>query len=290
MGTLYQVTNTGVEEISTVQGLTTSLTLQPFPSSGGSVFVKDDTGTTVITVHSGSATIAGAASSGSITLSNTTNQITLGTTNTTTINSTAPAASRTYTIPDTGTVSNFLLSGWGQIVNADINAAAAIVYSKLSLSNSIVNADINSSAAIAYSKLNLIGSIVNSDISASAAIAFSKLAALTSANILVGSALNVATSVSVTGDVSITNTGVTSISSGISNHLATREVPSGTINGSNVTFTLAFTPAPVGSEMVFLNGLLQNAGVSNDYTISGATITFNTAPLTGNVLLVTYWH
>lgn len=64
----------------------------------------------------------------------------------------------------------------GGIVNADVNAAAAIAYSKLNLSASIVNADVNASAAIAYSKLNLSGSIVNADVNASAAIALSKLA------------------------------------------------------------------------------------------------------------------
>lgn len=63
----------------------------------------------------------------------------------------------------------------GAIVNADVNAAAAIAYSKLNLTGSIVNADVNASAAIAYSKLNLSGSIVNADINASAAIAYSKL-------------------------------------------------------------------------------------------------------------------
>ena len=63
----------------------------------------------------------------------------------------------------------------GSVVNADIDAAAAIAYSKLNLSGSIVNADVNASAAIAYSKLNLSGSIVNADINASAAIAYSKL-------------------------------------------------------------------------------------------------------------------
>jgi hypothetical protein len=99
----------------------------------------------------------------------------------------------------------------GSIVNADVNASAAIAYSKLALSDSIVNADINSAAAIAYSKLALTGAIVNADINASAAIAFSKLAALASANILVGSAGNVATSVAVTGDVTISNAGVTAI-------------------------------------------------------------------------------
>lgn len=99
----------------------------------------------------------------------------------------------------------------GAIVDADISASAAIAYSKLNLLGALVNADISASAAIAYSKLALSGSILNSDISASAAIAFSKLAALSSGNILVGSAGNVATSVSVTGDVTLSNAGVTAI-------------------------------------------------------------------------------
>jgi len=58
-------------------------------------------------------------------------------------------------------------------------------------------------------------SIVNADINASAAIAYSKLAALTSANIIVGSSANVATSVAATGDVTISNTGVTAIATGV---------------------------------------------------------------------------
>jgi hypothetical protein len=61
------------------------------------------------------------------------------------------------------------------IDNADIKAAAGIVYSKLSLANSIVNADVSSSAAIAYSKLDLSGQILNADVSSSAAITYSKL-------------------------------------------------------------------------------------------------------------------
>ena len=61
----------------------------------------------------------------------------------------------------------------------------------------------------------LSGAIVNADINASAAIAFSKLATLTSANILVGNGSNVATSVAVTGDVTISNAGVTAIASGV---------------------------------------------------------------------------
>ncbi len=57
--------------------------------------------------------------------------------------------------------------------------------------------------------------IVNADVNASAAIDFSKLATLTSANIILGSAGNVATSTAVTGDVTISNAGVTAISSGV---------------------------------------------------------------------------
>jgi hypothetical protein len=61
----------------------------------------------------------------------------------------------------------------------------------------------------------LSGSIANADINASAAIAFSKLATLSSANILVGNGSNVATSVAVTGDVTISNAGVTAIAAGV---------------------------------------------------------------------------
>lgn len=68
---------------------------------------------------------------------------------------------------------------------------------------------------------------------------------------------------------------------------ATRETPTGSVNGSNTTFTLANTPT-AGSEEVYLNGLLQEPGAGNDYTISGATITYLTAPATGDVLRVSY--
>ena len=58
------------------------------------------------------------------------------------------------TAADTGTVTSTMLLD-GTIVNADVNASAAITYSKLNLATSIVNADVSTSAAIAYSKLDL---------------------------------------------------------------------------------------------------------------------------------------
>lgn len=67
---------------------------------------------------------------------------------------------------------------------------------------------------------------------------------------------------------------------GLSNsNFVDKETPSGTMNGSNVTFTLAYTPI-LGSEHLYLNGVLQDDG-GNDYSISGNTITYVTAPLTG---------
>lgn len=57
------------------------------------------------------------------------------------------------------------------------------------------------------------GVITNAKVNASAAIDFSKLAALTSANILLGNGSNVATSTAVSGDITISNSGVTAIGS-----------------------------------------------------------------------------
>lgn len=67
----------------------------------------------------------------------------------------------------------------------------------------------------------------------------------------------------------------------------TRETPSGSINGSNTSFTLANTPIS-GTEMLYLNGILLVVGSGNDYTISGATITMQYAPVTGDVLRACY--
>jgi hypothetical protein len=60
----------------------------------------------------------------------------------------------------------------------------------------------------------------------------------------------------------------------------TGELPTGTIDGSNVTFTLAHTP--LSSVALYFNGIRQRQGP--DYTVSGATITFASAPDSGGLL------
>jgi hypothetical protein len=66
-----------------------------------------------------------------------------------------------------------------------------------------------------------------------------------------------------------------------------RETPTGAVNGSNTTYTLANTPLS-GSEHVYLNGILQEPGAGNDYTISGTTITYLAAPISGDKIRVSY--
>lgn len=73
----------------------------------------------------------------------------------------------------------------------------------------------------------------------------------------------------------------------LNSNFVDKELPAGSINGSNVTFTLANTPV-AGSVHLYLNGLLQDEGGGFDYTISGATITMVTAPASGERLVASY--
>lgn len=128
-----------------------------------------------------------------------------------------PTADRTITFPnisgtvvttaDSGTVTSTMIAD-GTIVNADINASAAIGLSKLATGAL--------PTGITIASANIVdGTIVNADINASAAIDYSKLASLTAGNIVLGNASNVATSTAVTGDVTIDSSGVTAIASGV---------------------------------------------------------------------------
>ena len=109
-------------------------------------------------------------------------------------------------------------------------------------------------------------SIVNADINASAAIAFSKLAALTSANILVGNSSNVATAVAMSGDVTISNTGATTVVSGSTSVAGKLQLTDST---SSTSTTTAATPNAVKSAYDLANAALPKSGG----TMTGA-ITF----------------
>ena len=116
-----------------------------------------------------------------------------------------------------------LVSSYYKSRTADISSAGALRLAQadsIGWRNAANSADLLlsvSSDALRFNGTNVIisGSIVNADISASAAIAFSKLANLTSGFILLGNGSNVPTATQVTGDVTIDDVGVTSISNGV---------------------------------------------------------------------------
>lgn len=86
----------------------------------GALFIND------FDVEFGSVYADGITSSDSFAARKTTNQLVLGVTNTTTINSTAPSASRVYTIPDVGTSANFILSAGTQTIGGSKSFSSAI--------------------------------------------------------------------------------------------------------------------------------------------------------------------
>lgn len=64
------------------------------------------------------------------------------------------------------------------------------------------------------------------------------------------------------------------------------ETPSGTVNGSNVTFTLSQAPLENDSVEVYVDGLKKT--YTTDYSISSTTITMVTAPVVGQTLRANY--
>jgi hypothetical protein len=71
---------------------------------------------------------------------------------------------------------------------------------------------------------------------------------------------------------------------------ADAEVPGGTANGTNLTFTLAFAPSPIVSLKLYKNGMLLQQHA--DYTVSGLTVTFSAAaaPSAGDQIVAYYRH
>jgi len=66
------------------------------------------------------------------------------------------------------------------------------------------------------------------------------------------------------------------------------ETPAGSVNGVNNTFTLAQTPVPYASLLLYRNGVLQRR--TSDYTITGNSIQFlaGAIPQTGDTLVASY--
>lgn len=84
------------------------------------------------------------------------------------------------------------------------------------------------------------------------------------------------------GEIYITNT-----STGATT-LEWNERLTGTVDGVNTNFTLAYTPTTPQTIMLFLNGILLEQGAGNDFTISGTSVTLAEAPLPESKVTATY--
>ncbi|MDZ4802839.1 MAG: hypothetical protein SGI92_32160 [Bryobacteraceae bacterium] len=76
--------------------------------------------------------------------------------------------------------------------------------------------------------------------------------------------------------------------SGPSPSIVEGEVPSGTLNGVNLSFSLAGAPIPASSLQLHRNGMLQKQGI--DYYMTASAITFFplSVPQSGDLLLASY--
>lgn len=137
------------------------------------------------------------------------------------------------------------------------------------------------------STMLLDGTILNADINASAAIAYSKLATLTSGNIVLGSSANIATSTAVSGDITISNTGVTAIASGV---IVDADInASAAISGSKI---VAATTGVVGAVQLSDSTSTTSSvlaatptAVKAAYDLADAALPKAGGTLTGNVIL-----
>lgn len=66
-----------------------------------------------------------------------------------------------------------------------------------------------------------------------------------------------------------------------------QEIPVGAIDGVNTNFTISHAPI-LETQNLYLNGIFQTE--VSDYTLSGTTITFITAPQTGDELTISYQY
>lgn len=67
-----------------------------------------------------------------------------------------------------------------------------------------------------------------------------------------------------------------------------KQVPSGTVNGSNTAFTISFAPVSSDSLELYLDGLMLE--LTTDYSVSGTSITMVTAPAVGQTLYASFQY
>jgi hypothetical protein len=116
------------------------------------------------------------------------------------------------------------------------------------------------------------GGLVNADIDAAAAIAHTKLANITAGRVLLGNASNVPTATELTGDVTVSNTGVTAIGSAkVTPTMLTQPLTLATAQNTTSGTSIDFTGIPswVKRITVMFSGI-STSGTSNYLVQTGS--------------------
>ena len=126
------------------------------------------------------------------------------------------------------------------------------------------------------------GTIVDADINATAGISLSKLATSTAGNIIVYNASGVPTAVAETGDITISDTGVTAIGSGV---IVNADISSSAAIDKTKISGTAITAADTGTvtSTMIANGTIVDADINSAAAISLSKLS-TTGASTGNVI------
>jgi hypothetical protein len=174
-----------------------------------------------------------------------------------------PVGTNNYVLTADSTKSTYGLK-WGQVATAGI-ADTAVTTAKIADVN-VTTAKIADSAVTSAKIAD--GTIVNTDINTSAAIAHSKLANATAGQVLLGTTTTgVVTATTVSGDVTISGGGVTSISSGVivdADISSTAAISKTKISGTAIT---ASDTGTITSTMI-ADGTILNADINASAAIA----------------------
>jgi len=204
---------------------------------------------------------------------------------------------KTITVNDGGTTAG--AAGAGIVIEGDANTViGAITYaagsaSKFQIGNGTTQADIVDVSTVQTLTNKVIGGgQISGNIAGNAGNVTGTVAlgnGGTGATTQAGAANAVLPTQATNAGKYLTSDG-TNVSWGIVSAAATfkRTTVTGTQDGTNKTFTLA-NSLTASSEQVIINGQILNPGASNDYTLSGTTLTFTTgftAPASTDVIQV----